>query len=92
MVETLPDGVAEVEVNGVTVTVDMRDLDSVDVLYQLKDAQNGDMFATLDIIDILIGEEQRNRLVATIRDPDTGRASVQDFVQLLEDLFAALPK
>ena len=85
-------GKIETVVNGVSVMIDMRDLDSVDVLYQLRDAQKGDLFAAIDLIDVLIGESQRQALVDTIRDPETKRASVADFTGLLEQLLHAVPK
>lgn len=84
--------VTVITVNGVDVQIDTRDLDSVDVLYQLRDVNNGDMFAALDVIDVLIGEEQRKKLVDTIRDPDTRRASAGDFEKLLTAIFEAIPK
>lgn len=85
-------GVTVITVNGVDVRVDTRDLDSVDILYQMRDVNNGDMFAALDIIDVLIGEKQRKKLVDTIRDPKTKRASINDFEELLTKIFDALPK
>lgn len=85
-------GVTVITVNGVDVQIDTRDLDSVDVLYQIRDANNGDMFAALDVIDILIGEEQRKKLVNSLRDPKTKRASVNDFEELLVKIFDAIPK
>ena len=89
--DTAP-GVTHTTINGVPVTINVGDLDDVDVLYQLKDAQNGDVFAALDLIDLLIGEDQRKALVDTVRDPETQRASVTDFTGILEQLFGAIPK
>lgn len=90
--ETPADGMIKLDVNGIKVAVNVTDLDDVDVLYKLRDANNGDLFAALDVIDVMIGEEQRRQLVDTIRDPQTGRASAEQLGGLLEDLFRAIPK
>lgn len=81
-----------VPVNGVEVTLNIQDLDDVEVLYQVREASKGDLFAALDVIDVMVGEQQRKMLTETVRDPETGRASVEDFVRILEQLFEAVPK
>ncbi|MCI7551902.1 MAG: hypothetical protein PUK40_06395 [Actinomycetaceae bacterium] len=87
-----PQVTRDITVRGINIHVDFADLDDVDVLYKLRDANNGDMFASLDLIDLMIGVEQRAALVNTIRDSKTGRASVGDLAGLLEELLEAFPK
>ena len=79
-------------VRGVNLTIDFTTLNDVDVLYQIRDIQHGDTFAALDVLDLLLGEDQRKKLVDTIRDPQTGRANINDFGELLKEIFDHFPK
>lgn len=84
-----------VEVMGVTVTVGpaiFNDLDMVEYLYDLQNAQEGDgsgAFAIVPFLKKLCGD-QYTAMKDALRDPDTGRVSidkVSDFIaQLLEQV------
>lgn len=84
-----------VEVMGVTVTVGpaiFNDLDMVEYLYDLQNAQEGDgsgAFAIVTFLKKLCGD-QYTAMKDALRDPDTGRVSidkVSDFIaQLLEQV------
>lgn len=85
-------GKKEIQINGVDLVLDLTMVDDVDALYKIRDAQKGDLFAALDLIDLLLGEEQREKLVASVRDRETRRASVSDYADILERLLTAIPK
>lgn len=84
-----------VEVMGVTLAVSpaiFDDLDMVEYLYDLQTAQTGDgsgAFAIVPFLKKLCGD-QYTAMKDALRDPDTGRASidkVSDFIaQLLEQV------
>lgn len=84
-----------VEVMGVTVTVGpaiFNDLDMVEYLYDLQNAQEGDgsgAFAIVPFLKKLCGP-QYTAMKDALRDPDTGRVSidkVSEFIaQLLEQV------
>ena len=84
-----------VEVMGVTVTVGpaiFNDLDMVEYLYDLQNAQEGDgsgAFAIVPFLKKLCGD-QYTAMKDALRDSDTGRVSidkVSDFIaQLLEQV------
>lgn len=84
-----------VEVMGVTVTVGpaiFDDLDMVEYLYDLQNAQTGDgtgAFAIVPFLKKLCGD-QYMAMKDALRDPDTGRVSidkVSEFIaQLLEQV------
>lgn len=84
-----------VEVMGVTVTVGpaiFNDLDMVEYLYDLQNAQTGDgtgAFAIVPFLKKLCGP-QYTAMKDALRDPDTGRVSidkVSEFIaQLLEQV------
>lgn len=84
-----------VEVMGVTVTVGpaiFDDLDMVEYLYDLQNAQTGDgtgAFAIVPFLKKLCGP-QYTAMKDALRDPDTGRVSidkVSEFIaQLLEQV------
>ena len=84
-----------VEVMGVTLAVSpaiFDDLDMVEYLYDLQNAQEGDgsgAFAIVPFLKKLCGD-QYTAMKDALRDPDTGRVSidkVSDFIaQLLEQV------
>lgn len=84
-----------VEVMGVTLAVSpaiFNDLDMVEYLYDLQNAQEGDgsgAFAIVPFLKKLCGD-QYTAMKDALRDPDTGRVSidkVSDFIaQLLEQV------
>ena len=84
-----------VEAMGVTVTVGpaiFNDLDMVEYLYDLQNAQEGDCsgaFAIVPFLKKLCGD-QYTAMKDALRDPDTGRVSidkVSEFIaQLLEQV------
>lgn len=84
-----------VEVMGVTVTVGpaiFDDLDMVEYIYNLQNAQEGDgsgAFAIVPFLKKLCGD-QYTAMKDALRDPDTGRVSidkVSEFIaQLLEQV------
>ncbi|MDY5132239.1 hypothetical protein R6G85_02400 [Actinotignum urinale] len=85
-------GKKTVTVRGVKVTVDPARFDDVDFLYKLRDVQKEEnLFLLLDIIDDMLGIEQRTKLVDGLRD-ENGRASATALGEALEELFAAIPK
>lgn len=84
-----------VEVMGVTVTVGpaiFNDLDMVEYLYDLQNAQEGDGSGAFTIVPFLkkLCGDQYTAMKDALRDPDTGRVSidkVSDFIaQLLEQV------
>lgn len=84
-----------VEVMGVTVTVGpaiFDDLDMVEYLYDLQNAQTGDGTGAFDIVPFLkkLCGPQYTAMKDALRDPDTGRVSidkVSEFIaQLLEQV------
>lgn len=84
-----------VEVMGVTLTIDpaiFDDLDMVEYLYDLQNAQEGDgasAFAIVPFLKKLCGSQYR-AMKTVLRDPDTGRVGIErvgDFIgQLLEQV------
>lgn len=90
-----PRAVKTITVRGVRLKIDPTRLDSIDFLYRLRDAQNagedGDIFGFLDIIDDLLGVEQREKFVDALRD-ETGRATTEAFAKGIEEVFEAIPK
>ena len=84
-----------IEVMGATLTIDpsiLDDLDMVEYLYDLQNAQEGDgsgAFAIVPFLKKLCGD-QYTAMKDALRDPDTGRVSidkVSEFIaQLLEQV------
>ena len=85
--------VKTVTVNNIDFQIDVEAFDDVDLLYRLKDVQESeDIFAALDVIDTVLGAEQRSKLVDSLRDSKTGKARATDLAAAIQELLEAIPK
>lgn len=87
-----------VTVDGVTVTVDSRMLDDVEILFALQriskmDENNPDGAAVMEVLEViqkLVGEEGSKAVVARLREKNGGFAPSGKYIEFLMNIFAQL--
>lgn len=89
---------ATVTVDGVTVTVDSRMLDDVEMLWAMQRISNmnadepdgNDVMYVLDVIQRLVGEEGCKAVAARLREENEGYAPAGEYLAFLMRIFGEL--
>lgn len=79
----------EVTVRGVKLVVRQRDLDDYRVVRSMARARRGDGFSSIDVLDIILGDEQHDRIVAAIAAED-GHVDQETMGSVVQEIFEAL--
>ena len=81
------------EVDGLTLTIDEAALDDFELLADLKKLDSGTPDAALSmprVLEAFLGAEQYRTVMDHLRDPETGRVSIEAGARFIGDLMRGL--